>query len=129
MNRKRIGILTYHFVNNSGAVLQCIAMQTALSKIENTEVQVINYQPKYHTNMYAPIINPFPPAIAFVKSLDSKNPLYLLYRFARNIFALLRKCKKPLERKRISQVFSEYYSKHLHLTQLCTTDGDLRKNC
>lgn len=48
----KIGILTFHFVHNSGALLQCWALQEAL-KTMGHEVYVINYMPKYHTKRYS----------------------------------------------------------------------------
>lgn len=42
--RKKIGILTFHYVANYGAVLQCYALQTYLQG-HGYEVEVINYKP------------------------------------------------------------------------------------
>lgn len=53
----KIGIVTFHFVPNSGAVLQCWALQETLKKLGHT-VKVINYQPDYHTKRYLPFKNP-----------------------------------------------------------------------
>lgn len=52
-----IGIITFHFPFNCGAVLQCLALQTFLQKNEN-KVQIINYRPWYHQNRYALFKNP-----------------------------------------------------------------------
>lgn len=53
----KIGIVTFHFVPNSGAVLQCWALQETLKKLGHS-VEVINYQPDYHTKRYSPFKNP-----------------------------------------------------------------------
>lgn len=42
---KKIGILTYHFADNYGAVLQCYALCKAINEFEDCEAQVINYVP------------------------------------------------------------------------------------
>ena len=44
--QKKIGILTFHFKDNFGAVLQCYAMQEYLSSI-GYDVEVINFKPGY----------------------------------------------------------------------------------
>ena len=49
----KIGIITYHFPYNSGAALQCLALQTALQNLGH-EVVIINYRPWYHQNRYTP---------------------------------------------------------------------------
>ena len=41
----KIGILTFHWATNYGAVLQCYALQTYLESIGH-EVKVVNYKPK-----------------------------------------------------------------------------------
>jgi hypothetical protein len=40
----KVGILTYHYANNYGAVLQCLALQRALENI-GVDPEVINYLP------------------------------------------------------------------------------------
>ncbi len=54
----KIGILTFHFAFNCGAVLQCFALQKTLSSFGN-DVHVINYCPWYHVNRYTSRKNPF----------------------------------------------------------------------
>lgn len=53
----KIGIITFHFVYNCGAALQCFALQTELEKLGH-EVCIINYRPWYHQNRYTPLKNP-----------------------------------------------------------------------
>lgn len=50
---KKIGIITYHFARNYGAVLQCFALQTFLEK-KGYSVEVINYvnSIQYNNNDY-----------------------------------------------------------------------------
>lgn len=48
----KVGILTFHWATNYGAVLQCCALQNFLESLGN-EVQVINYKPRqYDDNIY-----------------------------------------------------------------------------
>ena len=54
----KIGIITFHFASNCGAVLQCLALSETLKRLGH-EVEVINYRPSYHTNRYKALRNPF----------------------------------------------------------------------
>lgn len=45
----KIGILTFHWAANYGAVLQCLALQSYLEQLGHT-VEVINYKPKQYDN-------------------------------------------------------------------------------
>lgn len=44
MNKKKIGIITFHDADNCGAVLQAYALEKALEKIGETEVEIIDYK-------------------------------------------------------------------------------------
>ena len=45
----RIGIITYHFANNYGAVLQAYCLQKVLEKT-GIEIEFIDYQSKLQTS-------------------------------------------------------------------------------
>ena len=55
---KKIGVITFHSAENSGAVLQCWALQTALKKLGAAPF-VIDYQPDYARKQYQVLLNPF----------------------------------------------------------------------
>lgn len=59
----RIGIITFHFPYNCGAILQCAALQNVIERMGHQAV-VINYKPWYHQNRYTYLKNP----IQFAKS-------------------------------------------------------------
>ena len=48
---KKTGIITFHFVNNVGGVLQCVGLYRQILKTGD-EAQVIDYRPKYHAAKY-----------------------------------------------------------------------------
>lgn len=48
---KKIGILTFHYAHNYGAVLQAFALKTKLEQM-GYEVQILNYQNKYIARLY-----------------------------------------------------------------------------
>ncbi len=91
----KIGIITYHFARNYGAILQCYALQEQLCSMGH-DVWVLNYQ-----NVRQERNN----------SLHHKRDGFLS-NLAVNV-ALL-----PFELKRRSKErkFAEYESSHLHLT-------------
>lgn len=43
---KRVGILTFHYINNYGAILQAYALKKAIDKFEGYKAEIINYIPK-----------------------------------------------------------------------------------
>lgn len=47
-----VGILTFHMVDNYGAVLQCYALQTFLSTTFGLDVEVIDFSPKAEKDYY-----------------------------------------------------------------------------
>ena len=51
-NKKRIGILTFHFPYNYGAMLQAYALQKTISKNKNIYCEIIAYEPEEHTNIF-----------------------------------------------------------------------------
>ena len=55
-NKKTIGVITFHFVYNCGALLQTFALQTYLKRV-GYDVGIINYVPWYHFNKYSPCVN------------------------------------------------------------------------
>ncbi|MBE5965891.1 MAG: polysaccharide pyruvyl transferase family protein [Lachnospiraceae bacterium] len=54
----KIGIITFHFAENYGAVLQCYALQQYFANLE-CPVEIINYRPDYHTVEYAAFLSPY----------------------------------------------------------------------
>lgn len=69
----KIGILTFQFAHNYGAMLQCYALKSTLEKM-NLDVDVINYRPKEMTDFYS--LNP----IVIIKRHDLKALLGLFSR-------------------------------------------------
>lgn len=127
---ERIGILTFHFAVNSGAVLQCLALKEYIEKIApDSAVEIIDYQPDYHTNMYRNIINPFPPAAALTKTFSDRGFTYKAYRYLRNIMALLSKSRNPILRSAKRKAFEEYTRKHYRVSSRCRDEEDLRRCC
>lgn len=122
----KIGIITFHFVSNQGAALQCYALQTWLEK-KGAEVEVINYRPSYHVAKYAAWKNPFLIAQNNWKrnadrSLPDKARIYAR-GFIRGILA----SAKQTDKKKY-QIFREFTEEHLHQTRKYKSLRQLRKN-
>lgn len=88
MNRKRkVGILTYHLADNSGAVLQCYALQEAI-KLLGVDVEIIDYRHKNIAGFPKLFKNPFrtpgTKLILIVKILIS-NIVFLPMRLIRRL--------------------------------------------
>lgn len=52
---KKVGIATFHFADNYGAVLQCFALQKVINSFEGVNAEVIDYRP--HGFRYAKVWN------------------------------------------------------------------------
>ena len=50
---KKIGIITYHCVDNYGAVLQAYSLQDTVKKISSLDVDIVDYRPIEITKNYS----------------------------------------------------------------------------
>lgn len=102
---KKIGIITYHFARNYGAVLQCFALQTFLEQ-KGFSVEIINYvnNTQYNNNDY------------YKHGLNIKKIIanILLFPF----FSV---------RKEKNKRFDDFNKKYLHLTQKIKNIEELEK--
>ncbi|MBR8704741.1 polysaccharide pyruvyl transferase family protein [Bacteroides pyogenes] len=99
----RIGILTYHFSQNYGAVLQCFALQTVLEEL-GFDVRVINYV-----------------------SLSQKDNVSL-YRRNNNVNSIIKNIVlTPFHRSRLKKclMFALFQKKHLRLTHRVKNQTEL----
>lgn len=99
MKKTKIGILTYHFANNYGAVLQCYALMRHLSK-KGLDVGVVNYRSFQDRESYKFISNK-PMIIKQIK------------RFLKDIL-------NGFARQKQIKTFDDFREKHLSLAS--TTD-------
>ncbi len=123
-----IGIITFHFPYNCGAVLQCYALQTVLER-QGHNVSVIDYRPWYHQNRYTVKKNPFTVARAnFLRDKETR-PLWkrtMSYGrwFAKT--ALDRSLRR--ENEASDRLFREFREQYLHTTKCYRTLKSLQKN-
>ena len=98
-----IGISTFHFAPNSGAMLQCYALQKTIESMGH-QVTIINYRPEYHTDRYSPFRNPF----KYSNDLIS---------FAKNVF-YNRNAFKRYTRNKCFAKFEKYFNQSQVFTSL-----------
>lgn len=115
----KIGILTFHFAFNQGAVLQCYALQTFLER-QGHEAVVIDYRPGYHTVMHAAWRNPFAYAAVFWKKFRSRNLLVRSYLTARSFVRCMGWNLLMVDRKN-QAAFRKFVAEHLRLTREYTS--------
>lgn len=89
----KIGILTFHWATNYGAVLQCYALQTYLESLGHT-VKVINYKPlQYEETIYKFFrYRKFLRIRVFISTLRKERELSLFRRRNLNMTELVRTC-------------------------------------
>lgn len=95
----KVGIITFHSAENSGAVLQCFALQQILMKL-GANVQIIDYQPRYIRDQYKIFVNP----LKHIKK-DQRVKSFMAYS-VQNLFLFRR-----LIRKRKFKAFRNQYLK------------------
>lgn len=106
---KKIGILTFHFAFNYGAMLQAYALKTHLA--DNYNVEIINFQPEKTKNTYS--LNPF------VYGMHPK--------------IILRRIKEWPARKKQADVFEKFKKEYLKVSDspfysLKTLKSELEQN-
>lgn len=120
----KIGILTFHFAFNQGAVLQCYAMQKYLESLGH-EAYVINYRPQYHTVMHSAWRNPLAYSNVFWKKLKRRSMPVRIYLTARSFIRCMYWNIIGIDKK--SQVaFRSFEKSHLHLTREYRTLKELQ---
>lgn len=111
----KVGIITFHFVSNQGAVLQCLATQKFLEK-NGHEACVIDYRPCYHTIRYVDPKNPFLYAKWYFKKFKRKKPpvriLLAVRSFVRCIYYNVSHADAE-----VAKAYGEFTNKNLHLTK------------
>lgn len=122
----KIGIITFHFAHNQGAVLQCYALQKAMKKLGH-EPKVIDYCPEYHTVRYSAVKNPFFSAIQYYKREKSFKFFSRVYHSAGNFVKCVKSNVKQTYKSR-ELAFNQFINKNLNLTDKYKTIKSLRKN-
>ncbi len=122
----KIGLITFHFASNQGAVLQCYAMQKYLEN-QGHDVFVIDYQPSYHLVRYQSRKNPFLYARDFWRKFHYKEYPRRVYLTARS-FARCIYMNVMHTDSRVEQCFENFRQRYLHTTARYRSLAELKKN-
>ncbi len=124
----KIGIITFHFAYNCGAVLQCVALCEKLEQMGH-EVCVINYQPWYHKNRYMPLKNPFYNcAKRAARRTDNDNIVKQLMRGTKGFLATVYSWRHYPKLRKVDKYFREFNKNNLKETIIYRTYEQLVKN-
>ena len=124
--RRKIGILTFHFARNYGAVLQCYALTRYLQK-QGHDAAVIDYQPKYHTIRFAAHKPPFAYA-CYRWNFFRRSPL------GKRADAFVKGYREAVEANRthrddkVLQAFADFRETHLNCTRRYATYAELKEH-
>lgn len=113
----KVGIITFHFPYNCGAVLQCYALKRVLEEKGHT-VSVINYRPPYHQNRYTPYKNPF--ISARVRILDFPENASLAFKVKSvtgGFYKAMLTWRNLPENKKQDDMFKNFTRDHLNETR------------
>lgn len=124
----KVGIITYHFPYNCGAVLQCAALQTKLEQL-GQQAGVINYRPWYHQNRYVALKNPI--YYGRKQFCSQGNQDTTKKRLSRGIDGFLRSVYSWRNYKKIAprdKKFRSFIVKQLHQTRTYRTLKQLCDN-
>lgn len=104
----KIGILTFHSAYNFGAVLQCYALFSTLTKLGHN-VEVIDYRPDY---------------------LATQKETFHWYTFInRSPWKLTERVKDVLKAKSHYAKFEKFSNTNLYLSQSCNSQEELKEIC
>lgn len=122
----KIGIITFHFASNYGAVLQCYALQEYLTR-RGHNVEVINYRPSYHMVRYAGWKNPFLVARENWKRNKNERKIKRIYIYIRGFVRGIILSLKQTDGVKY-RLFYDFTKKYLNQTQTYRTVKQLRRN-
>lgn len=123
----KIGIITFHFPYNCGAVLQCAALQTYL-EMNGHEVSIINYRPWYHQNRYIPLKNPvYFGRKSFGKRDASDKVLRRMRRCIGGVVRTIYSWRNYHSNIGKHRKFESFIKKYLHETRIYRTMDQLQK--
>lgn len=122
----KIGIITFHFVSNHGAVLQSFATQRFLEK-QGYQAEIIDYRPKYHTVRYLGHKNPIMYAMWYWKRYEQKGILRRIMLTTRSFFRCILFNVTQTDKKTACE-FSRFITLHLHLSKRYESFQQLQKD-
>lgn len=125
----KIGIITFHFPYNCGAVLQCYALQRCLEQ-QGHEVSVINYRPWYHQNRYTPLKNPFQMIRTRLRTMPQDAGLLRKVKaVAGSFYRTAGSWMRYPKNKKQDDLFRLFTKEYLHETKVFRSLKQLKRSC
>lgn len=124
---RSIDLINFHFANNYGAVLQCLALQTFIEK-QGGNVHIIDYRPYYQRQYYIKYPSPFRGAYWKYKREQGMPLLKRIYDALRWFARTIYQYQFASNRASIQRAFQPFVHKHLHLTRQYSSLRALRRN-
>ena len=112
----KIGIITFHFASNCGAVLQCLALSETLKKLGH-DVYVIDYKPSYHTKRYQALKDPFYYGKKAMMTSAGASKKLKVFRYLKGFAGAVYAWRFYFVQKEINEHFKSFVFKHLNLTK------------
>ena len=116
-NTHKIGILTFHFAHNCGAVLQAYALMKTVEKY--APCFIVDYQPEYHASWdnYRYKYE-YPPTALKRIWTNNRNKLKALASMIVHFPAIMKDSTYRKDKKR-TEAFEKFIQKNLHCTSRC----------
>ncbi len=123
----RIGITTFHFAENCGAVLQCYALQEKLRSMGGDAV-VIDYRPRYHEKRYSVFGNPLENARTAYGKYRQQGVFEASMRASRAFLGTIKAHKNIIKKLKSKLSFKKFIERNISLTKKYRTLEELRKD-
>ena len=122
----KIGVTTFHFAKNYGAVLQCYALLSYLKK-QGHDAKVIDYRPGYHTIRYT-AVTPVIPYLNYDWKRHRKLPFKERIAKVKSDLKGVRKAAKEKRDVEVLRIFEEFREKNLPSTKRYPSYRQLKKD-
>jgi hypothetical protein len=120
---KKIGIITFHFVENSGAILQCLGLKLYLEKM-GYDVYFINYIPRSLKRRNSLFVNPIRIYLKHRKNLEKRqNIAKSIYYSARSVFSNI----FILRKFRVRRIFKKFRLNNFKITKEVYSLNDFKQ--
>lgn len=124
---KNISIITFHFVNNCGAMLQCLAINEYVKK-EGFSVQTIDYRPGYLRASYDAFPNPLYNWKVRLRETGENRGVLKYKHLIKAVVYSVRQWKNAVYKHKQNVEFGAYLKKKIHMTKRYNSFAALKKD-
>ena len=123
----KVGLINFHFSNNFGAILQCLALKKYITKKGN-EVIVVDYQPEYIVQQQSPFPNPITYGSWAAHEYENASLINKWFHIFKRSAHAIYQWKDAIKSKKRNSVFKKYMQRTLVLSKTYKTYKDLESN-